>query len=47
MATKPPSSRVMAPAPPTSQNHISVPESTGHSRAIRNTPSFTMVAECR
>ena len=23
------------------------PASTGHSRAIRNTPSFTIVAECR
>ena len=44
---KPPSNRVMAPAPPTSQNHWSVPDSTGQSRAIKNTPSFTMVAECR
>ena len=25
----------------------SVPASTGHRRAIRNTPSFTMAAECR
>ena len=26
---------------------VSVPESTGHMRASRNTPSFTIVAECR
>ena len=29
------------------QNHGSVPPITGHSRASRNTPAFTMVAECR
>ena len=37
----------MSPALPTIQIHASVPESTGHRRAIRNTPSFTMAAECR
>ena len=37
----------MIPAPPTSQNQSSVPESTGQSRASRNTPAFTMVAEWR
>ncbi len=37
----------MTPAPPTIQNHGSVPASTGHSRASRNTPAFTIVAECR
>jgi hypothetical protein len=42
-----PRSRVMAPAPPTIQNQASVPASTGHRRASRNTPAFTMVAECR
>ncbi len=42
-----PSISVMAPVPPTSQNHSSVPENTGQSRAIRNTPALTMVAECR
>ncbi len=40
-------SSVARPAPPTSQNHGSVPPMTGHSRASRKTPAFTMVAECR
>ena len=35
------------PVVATSQNHSSVPDSTGQSRASRNTPAFTMVAECR
>ena len=35
------------PARPTIQNHSGVPASTGHSRASRKTPAFTMVAECR
>ena len=47
MAAYAPSSSVHRPAPPTIQNHISVPDSTGHRRASRNTPAFTMVAECR
>ncbi|MNZ19988.1 hypothetical protein D3C78_370300 [compost metagenome] len=47
MAAKAPSSRVRAPAPPTIQNHSSLPDSTGHRRASRNTPALTMVAECR
>ena len=42
-----PSSRLARPAPPMIQNHASVPASTGHSRSSRNTPAFTMVAECR
>ena len=29
----------------TSQNHVSVFASTGRSRASRNTPAFTIVAE--
>jgi hypothetical protein len=40
-------SRVVSPTLQTMPNHRSVPESTGHSRARRNTPAFTMVAECR
>ena len=47
MAAKPPISSVASPALVTSQNHSSVPASTGHRRAIRNTPAFTIVAECR
>ena len=47
MAKYAPSTSVTTPAPPTSQNHCSVPESAGHSRASRNTPALTMVAECR
>ena len=35
------------PASPNMANHSGVPESTGHSRASRNTPALTMVAECR
>ena len=36
------------PAPSTTiQNHGSVPPSAGYSRASRNTPAFTIVAECR
>ena len=42
-----PSSSDASPAPHTSANHRSVPASTGHSRASRNTPALTMVAECR
>ena len=37
----------MAPAPQTSQKNKSVPESAGHRRASRNTPAFTIVAECK
>jgi hypothetical protein len=37
----------MRPAVPTIQIHASVPASTGHRRASRNTPSFTIAAECR
>ena len=47
MATKAHNSSVTRPAPPTIQNHISVPESTGHKRASKKTPALTMVAECR
>ena len=39
--------RARARPTPTIQNQASVPASTGHSRASRNTPAFTMVAECR
>ena len=42
-----PSRSVTRPADPTIQNQSSVPASTGHSRASRNTPAFTIVAECR
>ncbi|MNR37148.1 hypothetical protein D3C85_1551410 [compost metagenome] len=38
---------MQAPAPPTIQNHSSLPASDGHRRASRNTPALTMVAECR
>ena len=37
----------MAPAPHTSQKNKSVPASAGHRRASRNTPAFTIVAECK
>ena len=47
IATSPPSSSEPRPAPDTSQNQRSVPCSTGHSRASRKTPAFTIVAECR
>ena len=47
MARKAPTSSEAAPAPDTQKNHSSVPESTGQRRASRNTPSFTIVAECR
>ena len=47
MATKEPSSSVHTPAPPISQVHSGVPDSTGQSRISRNTPALTMVAECR
>ncbi len=47
MAAYPPTSNVHMPAPPTIQNHGSVPPITGHMRASRNTPAFTMVAECK
>jgi hypothetical protein len=42
-----PSTSVVAPAPVTIQNHASLPASAGHSRASRNTPAFTIVAECK
>ena len=35
---------VISPVVATIQNHSSVPASTGHSRAIRNSPAFTIVA---
>ena len=47
MARYAPSSSVARPADVTSQNQGSVPASTGQKRASRNTPAFTMVAECR
>lgn len=47
MAAYAPSTSVISPAPPMIQNHSSVPDSTGQKRASRNTPAFTMVAECR
>jgi hypothetical protein len=42
-----PITMVIRPAVATIQNHSGVPASTGHSRAIRNSPAFTIVAECR
>ena len=47
IAASPPSSSEASPAPATSANQRSVPCSTGQSRASRNTPAFTIVAECR
>ena len=38
---------VMRPTGVTIRNHTSAGEKTGHSRAIKNSPAFTMVAECR
>ena len=35
------------PMPPTIQDHSVVPPSTGQKRTSRNTPAFTIVAECR
>ena len=35
------------PADPTMRNHSGVSARTGHNRAMRNTPAFTKVAECR
>ena len=35
------------PAPAMIQVHSGVPDSAGHRRISRNTPAFTMVAECR
>ena len=46
-AAKAPHSKVSMPARDTSSNHKSVPASAGYSRAIRNTPALTMVAECK
>jgi len=42
-----PSTMVISPAVVTITNHSGVPDSTGHMRAIRKMPAFTMVAECR
>ena len=42
-----PISMVISPVEATIQNHSGVPASTGQSRAIRNSPAFTIVAECR
>ena len=42
-----PISKVARPVSDTIQNHGSVPPSAGYSRASRNTPAFTIVAECR
>ena len=42
-----PSTSVQAPAAPTIQNHSGVPARTSQKRASRNTPAFTIVAECR
>jgi len=39
--------REAAPASETVQNQSSVPASAGQSRASRNTPAFTIAAECR
>jgi hypothetical protein len=47
MAIQAPTSMVMRPAEVTMRNHRSVPARAGHRRASRNTPAFTMVAECR
>ncbi len=38
---------VTRPVMETIRNHSGVPDSAGHSRASRNTPAFTIVAECR
>ena len=38
---------VTRPVVVTMRNHASVPASTGHSRASRKMPAFTIVAECR
>ena len=38
---------VTKPAVVTITNHSGVPDRTGHMRAIRKIPAFTMVAECR
>jgi hypothetical protein len=38
---------VKRPVKLTITNHSKVPDSTGHIRAIRKIPAFTMVAECR
>ena len=47
IAISAPSTIVINPAEQTSTIQISVPDSTGHMRAIRNSPAFTIVAECR
>ena len=39
--------KVTRPADPTSHSHSFVPPIAGHSRTSRNTPAFTIVAECR
>ena len=44
---KAPISSVHTPAPPMIQVHSGVSASAGHRRTSRNTPAFTMVAECR
>ena len=44
---KAPISSVHTPAPPMIQVHSGVPDRAGHSRTSKNTPAFTMVAECR
>ena len=38
---------VISPVEATIQNHSGVPARTGHMRAIKNSPAFTIVAECR
>ena len=42
-----PSTMVTSPAVVTITNHSGVPARTGHIRAIRKMPAFTIVAECR
>ena len=47
IATNAPNVSVASPTVDTIQNHGSLPPSAGYSRASRNTPAFTIVAECR
>ena len=47
MATQAANTSVARPAPATSHSNIGVPPMTGYSRASKNTPALTIVAECR
>ena len=42
-----PKTMVIRPAVVTITNHSGVPDNTGHIRAMRKMPAFTIVAECR